>query len=265
MGTTEGARDGVLVLHKAGALLDCLAERGELSASELAEAIGEPRSSIYRLLNSLVQLEMVEQGSKRGAYCLGLKLLRLGSAVTARFDERTAALPVVERIHDETGETVFFCVRRDWEAVCIERLDGRRVQSLALQLGGSLPLHAGAASRTLLAFDSRELWEEYVAQGPLEALTPETPTGRDELFGLLEQTRSTGHAVSDSDVTVGIAAVGAPVFDHRGQLIAALSIAGVRPAILEGDAAGRMVELVTSGAREISAALGHRDRSSADA
>lgn len=265
MGPTEGTRDGVLVLHKAGALLDCLAERGEVGASELAEAIGEPRSSVYRLLSSLVQIEMVEPGSKRGTYCLGLKLLRLGGAVTARFDERTAALPVVERIHDETGETVFFCVRRGWEAVCIERLDGRRVQSLALQLGGSLPLHAGAASRVLLAFEARELWEEYVAAGPLEALTPETPTTRERLFDLLEETRGAGHAVSDSDVTVGMAAVGAPVFDHRGEPIAALSIAGVRPAILEGDEAARMVELVTTGAREISAALGHRERSSANA
>jgi DNA-binding IclR family transcriptional regulator len=262
--TTGGTREGVLVLLKAGALLDCLAERGEVGASELAEAIGEPRSSVYRLLNSLMQIELVEPGAKRGSYCLGLKLLRLGTAVTARFDERTAALPVVERIHDETGETVFFCVRRGWEAVCIERLDGRRVQSLALQLGGSLPLHAGAASRALLAFEPPELWRQYVEQGPLEALTPETPTTSEALFELLEQTRADGYAVSDNDVTIGIAALGAPVFDHRGELIAALSMAGIRQSILEGEAGERMVELVTSGAREISAALGYRERSSAD-
>jgi DNA-binding IclR family transcriptional regulator len=255
----------VLVLHKVGAVLDCLAERGEVSASELSEAVGEPRSSVYRLLSSLVQLEMVEPGSRRGTYCLGLKLLRLGAAVTARFDERTAALPVVERIHDETGETVFFCVRRNWEAVCIERLAGRRVQSLALQLGGSLPLHAGAASRTLLAYESRELWEEYAAQETLEELTPQTPTSPEQLFEMLEEVRRTGYAISDSDVTVGIAALGAPVFDHRGQIIAALSIAGVRPAILEGEGAAQMLELVTAGAREISASLGYREKAPADA
>jgi DNA-binding IclR family transcriptional regulator len=265
LASKNGARDGgVQVLHKAGALLDCLADRGEMAASDLADAIGEPRSSVYRLLNSLMALDMVEPGARRGVYRLGLKLLRLGSAVTARFDERTAALPVVERLHDATGETVFLCIRRNWEAVCIERLDGRRVTALALQLGGSLPLHAGGASRALLAYEKRELWEEYVARGPLEQLTSETPTTRDDLFALLERTRSDGYAISDSDVTIGIAALGAPVLDHRGRIIAALSIAGVRQEILEGDNGPRMVELVTGGAREISAALGYRERSSTD-
>ena len=56
----------------------------------------------------------------------------------ARFDERQAALPVMRRIHEETEETVYLCVRRGREAVCIERLDGLWVQSMALRLGGSL-------------------------------------------------------------------------------------------------------------------------------
>ena len=73
--------------------------------------------------------------------------MRLGAAVIERLDERQAALPVMERIHEATGETVFLLVRRGDDAVCIERLEGLRVQSLALRLGGSLPLHVGAGPR----------------------------------------------------------------------------------------------------------------------
>jgi len=248
--------ESVLVLAKAAALLDRLAEDGEATAGRLAELVGEPRSTVYRLLASLQSLDLVEPGSRRGTYRLGLALLRLGSAVVSRFDERQAALPVMERIHEQTGETVFLCVRRGREAVCIERLDGRRVQSLALRLGGSLPLHAGAAPRVLLAYEPRELWEEYVAAGPLEALTPNTPTSRQELYRRLEAVRKTGASVSDEDVTLGIAALGAPIFDWRGRLRAALSISGIRPAIL-GDDAEAMQRLVVEGAREVSQALGH--------
>jgi DNA-binding IclR family transcriptional regulator len=251
--------NAVQVVAKVALLLERLAEDGETTAARLAELVGEPRSTVYRLLSSLQQLEMVETGSTRGTYRLGLKLFRLGSTVVARFDERQAALPVMERIHEETGETVFLCIRRGPEAVCIERLDGRRVQSLALRLGGSLPLHAGAAPRVLLAYEPRETWEEYVAARSLERFTPSTPTTRRALFAKLEEVGRLGYSVSDEDVTVGIAALGAPIFDFSGALRAAISISGIRSAIL-GEDVDRMVGLVLSGAREISAALGYDGR-----
>lgn len=254
---TETSRDtSVQVVAKVGALLDCLAEEGETTASELADRIGEPRSTVYRLLTTLQRLDMVEPGSRRGTYRLGLALLRLGSTVVARFDERQAALPVMERIHEETGETVFLCIRRGHEAVCIERLDGRRVQSLALRLGGSLPLHAGAAPRVLLAFEPETLWTEYVGAQRLEAFTDTTPTTRAALFSSLEEVRERGYAISDEDVTLGIAAIGAPIFDYRGSLRAALSVSGVRPAIL-GDHGAGLTKLVVEGADEVSRTLGH--------
>lgn len=247
--------NSIQVLGKVALLLDRLAEEQELGAARLAELIGEPRSTVYRLLANLQQLELVEPGSRRGTYRLGLKLFRLGSTVLARFDERQAAFPVMERIHEATGETVFLCIRRGHEAVCIERIDGRWVQSMALRLGGSLPLHVGAAPRALLAFEPREFWEAYVSRGPLTAPTPHTPTGREQLVAALETIRRVGYAVSDEDVVLGMAAVGAPIFDYRRRIRAALSMSGPRPTIL-GENADASRDLVTEGALEISRALG---------
>jgi DNA-binding IclR family transcriptional regulator len=245
------------LVRKSVELLDQLAGLREATAAQLAERMGEPRSSVYRLLSSLQQLDMVEAGSRRGTFRLGFHLLRLGSAVVSRFDERQLALPVMEHIHEETGETVFLCVRRRMEAVCIERIDGRRVQTLALTLGGSLPLHAGAAPRALLAHEPREFWNEYTAsQGnKLEKLTPSTPASAEELFPLLEDIRAGGVSVSDEDVTVGIAALGVPILDYRGVVRGALSVSGVRPAIL-GQGAQHVRELLVEGGREVSRALG---------
>src|SRR4051812_26031932 len=75
----------VAVLAKAGALLDCLAD-GELTPAELTVRMGEPRSSVYRLIASLSELELIDPGTQRGTYRLGLKLLRLGGIVMAGFD-----------------------------------------------------------------------------------------------------------------------------------------------------------------------------------
>ncbi|MBI0294931.1 IclR family transcriptional regulator [Streptomyces sp. PRKS01-29] len=250
------AQDGGLALvRKSVELLDLLAARGEATAAQLAEELGEPRSSVYRLLSSLQGLDMVEGGSRRGTFRLGFHLLSLGTAVVERFDERRFAQPVMERLHDETGETVYLCVRRGREAVCIERLDGRRVQSLALKLGGALPLHAGAASRVLLAFQDRSTWADYLEQGPLERFTPSTPATADALVPVLEQTRDSGISVSDQDVTVGVAALGVPILDYRGQVRAALSISGVREAILGAEVTG-LRERLTEAGQEVSRALG---------
>ena len=245
-------------LAKAVLLLEALAEEREATPRRLSELLHEPRTTVYRLLTGLQALDMVEAGSRTGTYRLGWRLLRLGSAVIERLDERQAALPVMERIHERTGETIFLCVRRGDDAVCIERLEGLRVQSLALRLGGSLPLHLGAGPRALLAWEPREEWEAYVARRPLEATTEKTPATREALFAELTHSLEQGYVVSDEDVTPGIASLGAPVFDYTRRVRAAISIGGIRQFLLE-DIRDEAVELLTTGAREISAALGFVD------
>jgi DNA-binding IclR family transcriptional regulator len=245
----------VAVLAKATHLLDALAEQGEATPARLAELTGEPRSSVYRLLASLQELDLVEPGRHRGTFMLGLKLFRLGSTVVSRFDARAAALPVMERIHAEVGETLFLCVRRGDEAVCIERIDGARVSLLALSLGGSLPLHLGGAARALLAFEPPDTWTAYLERQRLEALTPSTPATPQALLAELRATRERGYAISDEDVTPGVAAVAAPIFDHTGTVQASLSVGGMREQILgEGS---RATQLVREGAAAVSRALGY--------
>jgi DNA-binding IclR family transcriptional regulator len=253
----EQVRDNpIRALAKAVHLLEQLAEAREATPRRLAELLDEPRTTTYRLLRSLEALDLVEPGSQPGSYRLGWKLMRLGAAVVERLDERQAALPVMEHVHERVGETVFLLVRRGWDAVCIERLEGLRVQSLALRLGGSLPLHAGAGPRALLAWEPRDVWEEYVQSGRLTALAAGTPMTRSALFRELATTLDRGYAVSDEDVTPGIASLGAPIFDYTGNVRAALSIGGLKSLVLGADS-DRFAELVVDGAREISVALGY--------
>jgi DNA-binding IclR family transcriptional regulator len=253
----EHVRDNpIRALAKAVYLLEQLAEEREATPRRLAELIDEPRTTTYRLLRSLEALDLVESGSQPGSYRLGWKLMRLGAAVVERLDERQAALPVMERVHERVGETVFLLVRRDRNAVCIERLEGLRVQSLALRLGGSLPLHVGAGPRALLAWEPEEAWEAYVADGGLDVPADGTPMTRASLHRELTETRARGYAISDEDVTPGIASLGAPIFDYTGTVRAALSIGGMKSLVL-GDDRDDFVRLLVDGAREISRALGH--------
>lgn len=248
----------VKVLAKAARLLDLLADNPGSTPPALARLMGEPRPTVYRLVQDLAALDYLEEGPLPGTYRLGLGLFRLGSLVGARLDVRERAAPVMNEIHAALEETVYLVVRRRHEAVCIEQVEGLHVRSMALQLGGSLPLHLGAGPRVLLAFQPREYWDEYFAEVKLEPRTPRTPTTRAGIVALLEETRHLGYAISDEDVTVGITSIGAPIFDHKGQVHAALSVGGLRSAVLGNGSGERAVQLVTEGAGIISRRMGYQ-------
>jgi DNA-binding IclR family transcriptional regulator len=255
----------IKVLAKAARLLEVLAEFPDSTPASLAQRLGEPRPTVYRLIQDLALLGYIEEGPRPGTYRLGLELFRLGSLVGLRFDVRERAAPVMNTIHAELEETVYLVVRRHHEAVCIDRIEGVHIRSMALQLGGALPLHLGAGPRVLLAFEPREYWDEYFAEAKLEPRTPRTPTTRAGIVALLEEARHLGYTISDEDVTVGITSVGAPIFDHSGRAQAAISVGGMRSAILGYGGGERAVELVTNGAAEISRRMGYQPPTAAAA
>lgn len=249
-------RGSTLVLTKVASLLDALAEHGELTPKEAAEHVAEPLSTVYRLLADLRELGYVEPGVDKGKYGLGIKLFRLGSRAVDRVDVLDMAGPHMEELHDRTGETLFLCIQRGLDGICIAKLDGIRVHSVSLEIGGSLPLHAGAAPLALLAFQGEDSWSEYIDQGglrPWKGIEIPTPAG---LHATLSETVERGYAVSDGDVNPGIAALGAPLYDYEGRVRASLSLSGVREAIL-ADKLDEMSTLLLESTAAISASLGY--------
>jgi DNA-binding IclR family transcriptional regulator len=247
---------GLELISKAGAVLDILEQHKEASAADLAAALGEPLSSVYRLLQSLTTTGWVDRGSRRGAYRLGLSLMTIGGLVEDHLDIRDASLPSLRELVDATNVTSFLCVRRGSRAVCLERIEGYAVQSLAMLLGGSLPLYAGAASRALLAF--LPLAEQSaILKDTSQQLRDDPPRPDDkDIIADIARIRAAGYSVSDGDVTPGIAALGAPVFNHRGEVQGALSLSGLRGQVLNPAAVDDTIELLRLAAGKASAELG---------
>ncbi len=244
---------GLELIAKVDAVVGVLESRGEASAAEIAERTGEPLSSVYRLLQSLTGVGWVDRGWRRGTYRLGLLMLTIGGQLEDKLDVRECALPSLRRLVQTTGTTGFLCVRRDTRAVCVERLEGQAVRSLAMQLGSSLPLFAGAAPRAILAFlpPAEQRSSLRVSRLPGDPPRPDAAAIQADI----EQVRHDGFSVSDGDVTPGIAALGAPVFNHRGELAAAISMSGLRSQVLDSTRAAN-IALITSCARDVSRALG---------
>jgi DNA-binding IclR family transcriptional regulator len=246
---------GLELIAKVNAVIGVLESLGEASASEIANRTGEPLSSVYRLLQSMTGVGWVDRSWRRGNYRLGLLLLTIGGELEDKLDIRECALPSLRHLLETTGATSYLCVRRDTRAVCVERLEGHAVRSLAMQLGGSLPMFAGAAPRAMLAFLPPAEQRSSLKASRLPGDPPRPDAAA--IQADIEQVRRDGFAVSDGDVTPGIAALGAPVFNHRGELAAAISISGLRSQIL-GSSREANIELIMWGASEVSRSLGQQ-------
>ncbi|UOD80787.1 IclR family transcriptional regulator [Paenarthrobacter ureafaciens] len=253
---------GMNLVTKSAGVLHAIAEAGELTVGELAERTGEPASSLYRLLSTLHAIGWVEDGSRRGKTRLGLDFVRLGAKLESQLDLRELARPELERLHASTGQTAFLCIRRDLRAVCIDRIDGLDVQIHNLRLGESMPLGQGAAPRAILAFESDELIERYLSELPEDEFFGPVASDADELRRRLKETAAAGVAVAHSDWGQGIGGVGAPIFNHSGAVVGALSISGQTHRVFHSGY--DPVEVVLSAAAAVSRALGASLQQGAD-
>lgn len=246
------------VIDRAVVVMRTLAASEEpMRLRDVAAAAELSPSTARRILASLCQHRLCEQ-TPEGTYQLGLGLFELGTRVEESLDIRTRSRPALKRLSETCHLTAFLCVQRDGRAIAIERIDGRYAFTLALTLGGSLPLHVGAASRALMAYMPEEEVVSLVARQPPERFTERTLMEISEILADMRLTRKRGYAVSDGDVTPGVAALGVPVFGHQGseQPVAAISVAGLAPHVL-GDRLEQRVAQLRDAAAEISRELGH--------
>jgi len=213
------------LLANAREVIELLSVRGPSSPAEIAEQLGTPRSSVYRLVEGLAAVDLVSIGAD-GQAELHLKWLHLADAARSAMSEWSSASVALQGLAEETGQTAFLSVPVGRESVCVDWVPGREMGVLVLRPGGSLPLYAGGAGRVVLAFGTDDL-EQALTEMERPKLTPWTKTTREELLDDVETSRRQGYVHSDQDVTTGIGAIAVPVFGARGQLSGCLSVAGL--------------------------------------
>ena len=253
----EPGRYTVDAAAKALSLLDAFTvERPSLSLSELIERTGLPRATAFRLLATLEEAGYVV---KDGAnYTPGFKLFVLGNIVAEGLDLRRQAHKHLEALRDKTGETVQLAVLEDWQIVHLDRaLSRRSVAYMVSHVGVILPAYCTALGKALLAHQSEDMVFAWASTQELRRLTPNTITTVDGLLEELRRIRERGYSIDNEERELGIRCVGAPVFDHEGKPIAAISLgapADRLPRTIEGS---EIAMQVVATARAISRELGY--------
>ncbi|MBC7293645.1 MAG: IclR family transcriptional regulator, partial [Thermoleophilia bacterium] len=213
---------------RAVSLLKCFTpDQPELTLAQLHTLSGLSKTTAHRLLATLEQQGMVEYDPRTTRYRLGLTLFQLGNVVAKSMDLVKQADPLLMKLAQETGDTTFLVVPDETETLCLRRFDGaHHVKVLFLEAGKRACYNCGSAQRVLLAHMPDDLWEEVVAHHT-RRMTQYSLTTREELERDRREIRERGYAVSWEDVTLHACALGAPVRDATGKVIAAVSISGI--------------------------------------
>lgn len=245
------------VLDRVFTLLDVLAlNNKDQSLGELTGTLGLHKSTTHRLLKILERHRYVERDAASGKYLLGSKLLELGMRVATRRDLPELARPHLEKLSQESGETAHVGILRDGEVFSIANVEGHHTLRTPATVGRKTPAHCSSLGKALLAYLPEGEVDAMIRQQGLKGYTRNTITRPRALKAELQKVRERGYAVDEEEYEQGLKCVAAPVFDHTGKAIAAISIAGAAFRVNAGGvpSAGRSV---MQAAANLSQSLGY--------
>lgn len=230
--------------------------QSELGITEIAERMGLGKSTVYGLVNTLLQAGYLEQNVENKRYRLGLRLFELGSIVQSRMDVREIARPYLEELSKTFNMTVHMGIYRDWEMVYIDKVDSPNTRIVYSQVGKRAPMYCTGIGKAVLANMSTADIQYILRTQPLEMLTEHTLTESEQIMKELEEIRSRGYAVDNEEVELGLRCVAVPVYDYRKKPIAAISISSAA-AYLNDEKIRQAAVGLQKTAKEISKRMGY--------
>lgn len=193
--------------------------------TEIATRTGLNRSTVSRLLQPLIDARLIDQEQASGRYRLGPQTARLGQVYLEHFSVHDLAEPVLRSLVEESQETAHLGIRDGLDVVYVHKVESPLSVRTVSRIGSRQPLYSTAMGKTLLAHSDPSVMEAVMEHG-MASRTEYTITDPEALADALRQVRSDGFAIDDQENECEIRCVGAPVFDHRGEVIAAISISG---------------------------------------
>ena len=226
----KSSQSGSQTVDRALSILELFSlEQPQWTLTEVAAEMGLTVSTVHRLLKSLLTHEMivVEPVGKR--YGLGPGVMRMAKMLFERDDNHRvydAAARHMSQLRSTTGETIGLHRILGQYRACIAELVSFQTVRTQTSVGGLLPLHAGAASKSLIAWLTTAERDQLFSGNKFERLTPRSPSVRADLEAELGNVRRLGYAISEGESVLGAAALSAPIFDSRNNVVASLNITG---------------------------------------
>jgi IclR family transcriptional regulator, acetate operon repressor len=225
-----------------------------LALGEISRQMGLGKSTTHNLLNTLVACKLVEKDNE-GRYALGTQIIALTQGVRINIELRDLAAPLLRRLAETAKESVYLAVLDETHALYIYAIESSDRLRARTAVGDRAMLHCTSVGKAMLSALPAAQLEQIVTAVGLPAYTANTITNLDALRQELAVTAQRGYSIDCSEHEADYYCIGAPIFDRRGQGIAACSVSGTDPTIV-GRRLDEIAAQVVHTAQEISRYMG---------
>lgn len=227
-------RNSVQSVNRALTILEMLSKYPNgLGVTEIAHEMDVAKSTVHRLLSSLLSYDFVSKDPNSHYYKLGLKLLYLGNEVSKSLDIRSVSLPFLKKLSQQTGETVHLAIYDQGEVVYIEKIESSALLRMYSQIGIRAPAHCTGLGKAILSQKSEQEIDDFIHTKGLHQFTDNTLTTKTALMKALREAKALGYAYDDEEHERGIRCAASPIFNFRNEVIGAISVAGPTTRITE--------------------------------
>nr|WP_144451072.1 IclR family transcriptional regulator [Halalkalibacter nanhaiisediminis] len=224
--------------------------------TELATHLDLNKSSIYKLLTTLVSHGFIEQDIETKKYRLGYKYLELSAILLESIDLRSQAKTFLEELESYTNEVIHLVVFDQGEVIYIEKLEGNETLRTHSKVGRRASMHCTSVGKVILAHLPEQEVSAILNKNGMEKRTENTITDKESLLTELRKIRNQGYGVEIQENETGITCIAAPIFDNRGRIAAAISVSG--PSIrMESDRLKAISPVIIEVGKKISRRLGY--------
>ncbi len=215
------------VLDRTLDLLELLSDRtGGLTLTEMTESLAVPKNTVFRIATTLVLRGYAERDDSAKTYRLTRSLLRLGHHALGGEDLVRLAAPVLARLRDESGETALLGTLSGNRGIVLDQMPSPQPVKVVVEIGHAFPLLTAAPAKVLLAFLPPEKRDPLLATIRYDRKTRHTLRSPAAYRRELDEVGRTGYALDRGEESDSYRCAAAPVFNHRGDAVAALWISG---------------------------------------
>jgi len=198
------------------------------SIEKMSETTGYPKTTVFRIVQTLVARGWMVQDKKTKKYGMSFGLLRYGKLVTTGNNLITICDPIMKKIRDALNETVVLSVHGGSDySICIHVLNNNQFIRFAHEIGAKIPLFAGTVGRCILAFGPESFLYDYIERVELKRLAKNTILDKKQLLQEVKTTREKGYGISLSEVNDNTMSICVPLFDKSGNFLACMNVASL--------------------------------------
>lgn len=244
-------------LERGIAALVFLSKRKTAGVTEVAEELGVNKSTAHRILETLIETNMVAQDKETAKYKLGPGILRLSDRLVKNLNVISTAKPVMAQLVEATGESAHLCMLSNDSAVVIEQATTSSRLAVHAKIGNTEPAHCSSVGKCLLAYCEEDKRESIIARLHFEPYTQKTITDAQALRDELKAVVQRGYAIDDGEVSEDVMCIAAPVYNNAGTVPYSLGISCPKSRVNGDRRVEQLVKEVTLMARKLSEQLGY--------